>query len=289
MAGFLETPRFPEEVSAWAVGGPEFQTAIAQAGGGAESRNIVWTYPLGKWNISGGLRELRNAQATIAFHRNLFGRAYGFRLQDPFDSVADYTTGVLGTAGVGTGLPAYQLFKNYTIGAQTAARKISKPVVGSVALQRGGVLQTAGAGAGQYALDTTTGLVTYVADALSGVTAVAVGATTQVTLAAALAGLVVGGRLYLAGLTGADAGLVNGLAHPITGIAGAVYTLGTNTAGKTITAAGSGYKYPQPTEALTWSGSFDVAVRFDDDWLQVGLDPGGLLNYDPIILRELRL
>ncbi len=289
MPGFLETPRFPEEVSAWARGGPEFHTAIAMAGGGAESRNIVWTYPLGKWDVSGGLRELKNAQATIAFHRAVAGRGYGFRLQDPFDSTADYTTGVLGTGGVGTGLPTYQLYKNYTSGAQVAARKISKPVVGSVSLKRGGVLQTAGGGAGQYVLDTTTGAVTYVADAASAVTAVAVGATTQVTLAAALAPLAVGEKLYLAGLAGADAALLNGLAHPITAIAGAVYTLSTVTTGKTITPAGSGYAYPQSTETLTWSGSFDCAVRFDDDWLQIGLDPGGLLNYDSIILRELRL
>ena len=264
-------------------------TAIALTGGGAESRNVVWSYPLGKWDVSAGLRTIPNALATIAFHRNLFGRAYGFRLKDPLDNAADYTTGVLNAGGVGNGTPTSQLYKNYTIGSATAGRKISKPVVGSVTVKRGGVVANVGAGAGNYALDTTVGAVTWVADSFSNVSNVVVGATTNVTLAGALAGLGIGDKLYLAGLTGTDAALLNGLAHQIANLAGAVYTLSTNTAGKTITAAGNGYKYPQASEALIWAGSFDVAARFDDDWLQLGIDPGGLLNYDSVILKELRL
>jgi uncharacterized protein (TIGR02217 family) len=289
MTAFIESPRFPEEVSAWARGGPEFQTAIAMAGGGAEMRNSIWTYPLCKWDIGGGLRTIANAQATIAFHRNAAGRANGFRMLDPFDNSATVSTGVQGTSGLGTGLPTSQLYKNYTIGGSTAARKISKPVVGTVSLQRAVAAMTAGSAPGNYALDTTTGIITYVADSSAAVTGVTVGATTQVTLASALSGLAVGGALYLSGLTGADAAALNGAAPAITNIAGAVYTLAVNTTGLTITAAGNGYKYPQPTESMTWAGSFDVPVRFDNDWLQLSLDEGGLLSYDAVILKELRL
>jgi hypothetical protein len=57
----------------------------------------------------------------------------------------------------------------------------------------------------------------------------------------------------------------------------------------TITAAGAGAKYPQPSDVLIWSGTFDVPVRFDDDWLQLQYDPGGLLQYNNIIVREVRL
>jgi uncharacterized protein (TIGR02217 family) len=286
---FLETPRFPEEVSAWALGGPEYMTAIAQAGGGAEARNIVWTYPLCRWDIGAGLRTIANAQATIAFHRNLFGRGYGFRMKDPVDYSADYTTGVLGTTGIGTGLPTYQLYKNYVVGSSTVNRKITKPVVGAVTIKRGGVVANAGSSAGQYGLDTTTGIVTFVADATANIVTGNLGATTQVTLSGAIAGLAVSDKLYLSGLGGADASFLNNQAWPITNIAGAVYTLAVNTTGKTITASGTGAMYPQPREALVWSGQFDVPVRFDNDWLQLSLDPGGLLNYTSVLVRELRL
>jgi uncharacterized protein (TIGR02217 family) len=202
MAAFLETPRFPEEVSAWARGGPEFKTMIAAVSSGAEQRNSLWTFPLGKWDIGAGLREIKNAEATVAFHRNQFGRAYGFRMKDPLDSACLITAGVV----VGLTGTTFQLYKNYTIGAVTVSRKIAKPLASGLVLKNSGTTLTLTT---DYALDTTTGIVTT--------------ATSK-------------------------------------------------------TAAN-----------LTWSGSFDVPVRFDDDWLQLGLDPGGLINYDSIILKELRL
>jgi uncharacterized protein (TIGR02217 family) len=287
---FIESPRFPDEVAAWALGGPQFKTDIAEAVSGDEKRNIVWTYPRCRWNIGAGLREIKDAQATIAFHRNTYGRALGFRFRDPFDNAADHTSGVLGTTGLGTGLPAYQLYKNYLVGSQAANRKIVKPVIGSIAVKRGGVLQVQGVAAGNYAVDYTTGIATFVADATSGASSITVGATTQVQLAGAIAGLGIGGLLYLSGFTGADAALVNGLAHTISGVSGSTYTLATNTAGKAVTlGAGAGAKYPQASETLTWSGSFDVAARFDNDELDLQLDEGGLLQFNNIIVRELRL
>ncbi|MCY1379391.1 hypothetical protein D9M69_671060 [compost metagenome] len=84
-------------------------------------------------------------------------------------------------------------------------------------------------------------------------------------MASAIAGFVVGGRLWLQDLLGADSVLLNNRSHEITNIAGSVYTLATNTAGKTITAGGTGKKYPQPDETLTWSGGFYVPVQFAND------------------------
>jgi uncharacterized protein (TIGR02217 family) len=289
MPSFLESPRFPEIVSAWALGGPEFKTLIAANGAGVESRNIVWQYPLSSWEIGAGLREVKDAQATIAFHRKVYGRALGFRFKDPFDNTADDTSGAVGPAAIGSGLPAYQLYKNYPVDiTQYANRQILKPVIGSLSIKRAGVLQTQGVAAGNYAVDYTTGIVTFVADATSAITGVTVGASTVVQLAGALAGLGVGDKLYVSGLGGADAALLNGLAHTISAIAGGNYTVSTNTAGKTITASGTGAKYPQPSQTLTWAGEFDVPVRFDNDKLDLQLDEGGLLQYNNITVRELR-
>lgn len=203
------------------------------------------------------------------------GGASGFLMEDPSDNTT--TNGLLqplqggvavGAIGAGYGVPTYQLLSRYTsVGStRTRDRTIKRPKSSAVLL-RAGIAVTIGAGAGNAALDVTTGLVTFVADASQNVSAITVGSTTQVTLAAALPGLVVGGQLWLQGLTGADAALVNNISHTITGIAGAVYTLSTNTAGKTITAAGQGVKYPQPADTLTWTGGFYVPVQFMTDEL----------------------
>ena len=287
---FLEI-QFPQEVSAWMVGGEEFVTDIVATQNGFEQRNQVWSTPLRKYRLSNALRTAANAQATKAFFRAAGGRANGFRVRDLFDYTADATVGLLG-AGFGAGLPTYQLNKLYTSGITNSIGKISKPVAGTVSVQRNGVAITAGVLPGNYALDTTTGIVTMVADALSPASAITTGATTSITLAANPGGLLAGKKLYLNGFAGVDAGLLNGIAHTINSVSGTgpvVFVLATNTTGKAITVgSGIGYAYPQASESLTWAGQFDIPVRFDMDWLQVGMDTG-LMLWDNITLTELRL
>lgn len=214
--------------------------------------------------------------------------AFGMLLEDPKDSTVTVANGALmgymagvefGTAGFGNGTPNYGLRKLYT--ARGSALKRARPLTrpnGTPSLFRGGSPVTIGVGAGNAALSAAPVYVTFVADASRTVSAVTVGATTQVTLSSSIPGFVVGGRLWLQDLTGADAALLNNLGHQITAITGGglnVYTLATNTAGKTITAAGTGKKYPQPDEALTWSGSFYVPVHFRDDNLEWSMEVSG--------------
>jgi len=288
---FIESPRFPDEVSAWMQGGEEFMTDIVMVNSGAEQRNSIWSTPLRRYSLSNGMRTIENAHATKAFFRAVGGRANGFRVKDLFDYVADHTTGVLGT-GLGTGMPTYQLAKNYVSGSVTSTGNIVKPVAGSVEIKRGGVAANFGSGAGQWALDTTTGVATVVADANSSASSITANTTTTVVLASNVGGLTAGKLLYLSGFTGANASAVNGIAHTINSVSGSgpyTFILSTNTAGMTITlGAGLGAKYPQTDETLTWAGEFDIPVRFDVDWLQIGLDPGGLLNWTQANLVELR-
>lgn len=248
---------------------------------------------LSQWATVEGLYEVTDAGA------------YGFLLSDPKDNKATAAEGVLqpfngglvGTVGLGYGVPAYKLYKRYTSAGSTRTRDraITRPAA-TPALTRGGAGVTIGASPGNASVNTTTGTVTFVADSSSTVTNVTVGATTQVTLTAALAGLAIGGRLYLSGLTGADAALLNGLSHSITNITGGglnVYTLAIETTAKTITAAGSGFKYPQPTEALAWSGLFYVPVHFasdDVDWDMVRGGPydSRLIHGPRVTLSEVR-
>lgn len=289
---FIET-EFPVEVSRGARGGPEFSTMIVQVGGGGEQTDRRWTYPLHKYDVSAAIKNDADRAAVQGVFWVAAGRANGFRFKDWADYEIAYSNGTLGT-GVGDGTPGpYQIYKSYTFGANTATRKISKPRAAGFGVKRGGVLQTAGTGAGNYALSTTTGGVTFVYDATSNASSITPGATTQVVLAANPGTLIAGQKLYLSGFTGADAALVNSLAHTINSVTGAgpyTFTLATNTSGATITlGSGLGRKYPQASEALTCEGVFDVPVRFGTDSLSltnVGLD---VSTMDPIILVEKRL
>ena len=212
-------------------------------------------------------------------------RAHGFRLLDPSDYRVLAGQGVLsavnaegelvGVPGGGYGMPALQAVKRYSYGARSYYRRLPKLVSGTVVGTRNGVPLVVGASPGQVAVDVNTGRITFVADDTRAVVAVTVGATTQVQLAVALVGAVIGDRVYLAGLGGAGALLVNGLSHEITNIVGPTYTLDVDTAGTTITPSGTGALYPQADDVLAFTAHFHVAVRFDTDELSWSSAAGG--------------
>ena len=279
-ATILDDVVFPDElVNVAARGRKRWATAIATNQGGFETRNGLRTQPLREYELGMVPRTVAAWMAIDTLHDVVQGSLYGFLLKDPTNNSATVSTGLmrplpaalrgsLGATGAGYGVPNYRLLKRGTSGARTFDRDIRKPISTGLVLYRNGSPVTLGVSAGNAALDAAEGNVAFVADSSSAVTAVTVGLTTQVTRAAALSGLAVSGRLYLSGLTGAHAADLNGLSHSITAISGGglnVYTLATNTAGRTITAAGNGYKYPQPTDTLTWAGEFRVPVRFKDD------------------------
>ena len=133
-------------------------------------------------------------------------------------------------------------------------------------MYRSAVAVTFGVAAGNISLDTTTGIVTFVADGSQPCASHSVGASHQFTTTLDLA-LVVGQKVYLSGITGTAASVLNGIAHTITAKSGAgpfTFTIGTTTTGLTAS-GGTAFAYPQAAEALTWAGQFDVPVRFDHD------------------------
>ncbi len=215
--------------------------------------------------------------------------AFGFLIKDPIDqgTTFDATDGLLmgymsgvefGALGFGNGAPSYGFRQIFKAKSSTRSKAVAVTRLnGTPVVKRGNTTVNVGVGAGNISIGAGPSYVTFVADDSKSVSAVTVGATTQVTLASAITGFVVGGRLWLQDLTGADAALLNNLSHQITNIAGAVYTLATNTAGKTITAAGTGKKYPQPDEALTWQGDYYIPVQFAEDALDWDIvKPGAL-------------
>lgn len=141
---FLETPRFPEDISAGSSFGPAWSTSLASNAGGFEFTNKNWTMPLYKGDV--GYQHLTQDQLDdlFAFFQRLAGMYDGFR----FQNLNDYTvTGTEGTVVQLTGT-TWQMYKTYTFGAATFSRKISKPIAGAVILP------------GSYSYDTTTGIIT---------------------------------------------------------------------------------------------------------------------------------
>lgn len=289
---FFETPRFPDDQAYGGSGGPTYSTDVVAVASGYEKRNQNWASARRRWDV-GYTRTQTQLDALMAFFHAAKGREHGFRFKDHADFQASLSEGRIGAAAIGDGTPGpMQLIKRYSSGSNTTDRDIKKPV--SAAIYRAGVLKTVST---HYTLDTTTGLLTWLADASSNASDITPGATTQVTLAANPGTLIAGQRIHLSGFTGADAALINNLAHTIISVTGAgpyVFTLATNTTGKTITVgAGAGKKYPQASEALTWSGEFDCPVRFDSDELRAQMlesGPGRRLYSVPSVpIVEIRL
>ncbi len=141
------------KVSYGCHGGPRYRTRVITTDSGGEQRLALWSQSHGRWTVS-LTRKKVDVAAVLAFFHARRGMLYGFRFKDWTDYVA--TTEPL----VNTGAATLQLQKTYADIAGGAVRKIVKPVVGTVSLQRGGADYPA---AGNWTLDATSGIVTLTA------------------------------------------------------------------------------------------------------------------------------
>lgn len=204
---FLETPRLPDDIAFWAKGGVGFKTDIAVVNSGLEQRNQVWQYAKGKWDIAEALRLPDGTTSTYRigilrdFYRAVKGQLYGFRFKD----FIDYQDDTYGTLVLVSG-NSYQMIKTYSSGALSDIRLIQKPVASTIKIYKNTILQTLTT---DYTINSTTGIVTFVAD---------------------------------------------------------------------------------PTgSALTWTGEFDVPVRFATDQMDFGMGDGGMYSWGSIPIIEIRL
>ena len=300
---FLETVRFPDDMAVWARGGVSYNTSVTGSTSGREQRNPLWTFGRGQWDLQntyrtpGGVTDPYSVQRLRNLFRVVKGQAYGFRFRDWTD-YADEGCGLLGAplvsysnapvpSGTGNGTPTLQLYKQYAAETLADYRLIAKPQ--TVQLYRNGNLMTQGTGAGQAEVDTTTGLVTFFADNAEAIAAWTVGSSTQFQVPAAPGNWVVGTTLFFSGITGDTNGAINGLALPITSISGTTITVGANTTGETL-GGGTASRFPQPTDELTWTGTFDTPVRFSTDQFSPQLDvgSGALYGFQTLQIVEIR-
>lgn len=242
------------------AGGAMYQIAIAVNAGGYESRNIDWAASRGRFELGERVLKRSELDGLLNFFHAVQGRARGFRLKDWSDYQATAANGRLGTGAVGTGAPTYQLYKRYTQAGQTLDRIIKKPVATGFESYRNAVAISG------ESLDTATGIVTLPALSAATITGITQANPGVVTTAAAH-GYSNGDKIYLSGVGGMTQ--VNGVVFTIAGASGSVFNLGVNTTTySAYTSGGLASKYAQPADSLTWSGEFDLPVRFDSDQLR---------------------
>lgn len=163
---FLETPRFPDDISEGSQGGPGYQTAIARTQGGFEQRNANWDESLHQYNVAYGVRTEAQMYALLEFFHAVKGRLDGFRFKD-FDDFQSADPMIVPTQNdqpLGTGVAdgtagPFQMNKRYVAGVNQTNRTVRKPISGTILIGVNGGLQTETV---DYTIDYTTGLVTFI-------------------------------------------------------------------------------------------------------------------------------
>ncbi|HEX8512766.1 MAG TPA: DUF2460 domain-containing protein [Allosphingosinicella sp.] len=140
-----EDVRFPVALGREASVEPCFSTAVVTGAGGGEQRNSDWADARLRFDAGPGVRGEKDLHALLAFFRARRGAAQAFRFEDPFDNSSNGMTGTPGAAdqalGTGDGVrTGFALVKNY----EGQARRITRPVAGSVRVSVGGVERVSG-------------------------------------------------------------------------------------------------------------------------------------------------
>jgi len=278
---FKEDVRFPETISAGASGGPEFATITSVNDGGHEQRNARWAYPLHRYDVSHGLKDQAGLDILKAFFMTVFGMLTAFRYKD----WADYSVTQAQSSAIQSFGGVFQLGKTYTSGAASMTRTLKKIVDNTYTIYRDAVLQTEGPGAGEYAIDITTGIVTFQPDASSSITGITQANPGVITDVAH--GRTTGDELELSAIGGMTE--LNGQTVTITVLTADTFSIGVDTSAYTAyTSGGAWNMFLQSTEALTWAGEFDVPCRFDTDVQNVTIASFNNFGWGSISVAEIR-
>ena len=277
---FIESPTFPDDVSAWARGGASFLTDIVETDSGRRQRTIVWSNPLGRWELSEAFRVREGGPSaySIKVVRDLFnvarGQAYGFRMKDWLD-FKDDGNGVFQTIGPGQ----YQMYKNYIVGSYSSTRIIQKPRTATVYQSSTPMVSPP--------LDMTTGILTQSATNTYTVGTITPGYPTVIATTTLPSALAVGNTVYISGVTGTMSS-INGVGLVITSISGSNVSVAFDSTGLVYASGGTLSLYPQAS-IYTWTGQFDVPVTFGFDNPTVGTDStGALISWQSLVLVGVR-
>jgi len=156
---------FPLDVALKSAGGPQRRTDVVALGSGAEERNARWAHSRRRYDAGYGIKTYEALSQVIAFFEERRGRLYGFRWRDRLDNSSAAPDAAVSATdqviGVGDGTTAaFALSKTYGSLYSPYRRPIAKPVAGSARVAVAGSEVAEGTA---FSVDTTTGLVTFLA------------------------------------------------------------------------------------------------------------------------------
>lgn len=162
--------RFPAAISFGSSGGVERRTEIVRLVNGFEERNTPWEQSRRRYDAGLGTRTLDDLDQVLAFFEARRGMLYGFRWKDWLDHKSCQPSGAPASTDqhIGTGdgaQTAFPLVKHYAPGLHGYARRITKPVAGTVSIAIDGTLQAEGS---DFSVNTATGDVSFVAPPPAG-------------------------------------------------------------------------------------------------------------------------
>lgn len=242
--------QFPTSISREALTLPRRNVDRVTLGSGFTIDNALWRNSRRSYDTGLGIRDISQLRDVIEFWEARGGRERGFRFKDWADYQA--TDETLDPDGS----PTVQLTKTYASGGQSYIRDIRKPVPGTPSLKRGGSSYS------PASIDTTTGVATLSKDLDLSITDVTASAPAEVTTSADH-GLSNGETVWV---TDTSLGEIDDQTWEATVIDANTISLdGSDTSGTGGSSSGSLEKYVQPSETLTWSGEFDVPVKFQEN------------------------
>lgn len=267
MGAFLEE-RLSVAVKYGASYGDDYAVEITRTKNGSEYRKLLHPFPVRYFEFAYDIK----ATALYAQVANVYHRAYksfaGFRVRclDDFSTNGQTDTPtaldqVLGTISLGA---TYQLQKVYGAGGTPLSigrpfRTLFKPVAGTTLVGINGVAIRSA----DWAVDTTTGIVSFAADVTTGVAITAVSKANPCVITYASAPPFVSGQaVHLSNFSGMTQ--LNGLRSLVTVAGNNVTLTGINSSGFGVwTSGGTLHTRPQTGEVVTAGTEFDIPVRFD--------------------------
>lgn len=260
---FLESPRFPDDISYGSRGGPVFKTAIARMDSGHEQRNIQWAYPLHEYDVAYGVRTDAALYDLTHFFMVMHGAGHSFRYKDwaDYKSCSPVSTPSQTDCSIGTGdfvTTVFQLQKTYTEGDLIMDRPIKKPVSATVSVAVGGTAMPTANVSVSYA----SGTVTF------AVASANISNITQANPALVTASghsIQTGQIIYITEVAGM-AELTDGWYTPSVSNANQFTLVGVDSSGYGAYASGGFFTTVPPSGAVITAGyEFDVPCRFESD------------------------
>ncbi|EPR16548.1 hypothetical protein M527_20945 [Sphingobium indicum IP26] len=152
---------FPLSVGREASVSPAFSTQVVESVSGHERRSSDWADARLSFDAGPGVRSEADMAALIAFFRARRGAARGFRFSDPYDdrscAMGEAPGPLDQRLGLGDGVRAeFPLQRFYGAGEEAQARRITRPVAGTIRVAVDGVEMAGGwshAGLGVIAFD----------------------------------------------------------------------------------------------------------------------------------------